>query len=694
MSVQIDPEIRDRARDLRDRLHRHNHRYYVLDDPEVSDAAYDRLMRELIDLERAHPELRTADSPTLRVGAPPLARFETARHALPMLSLDNAFNDAGVRDFHLRVQRKLGTREPILYTVEPKLDGIAVELVYADGALGSASTRGDGVHGEVITENIRTVGSVPLALNRTDGPPPAILEARGEVFINKDAFQRLNRQRLDQGLDPFANPRNAAAGSLRQLDSRITAERPLEIFVYGVGRFTDLAVDTHGQLLGQLKRLGLRVNPLIRAALAIDQVLDACRTLGEGRHGLPYDIDGAVVKVDALPLQQRLGATTRSPRWAVAFKFAAEQETTRVLGISVQVGRTGALTPVAELAPVDVGGVRVSRATLHNEDEIARKDVRIGDTVLVQRAGDVIPEVVKVIPGLRTGNEIPFRMPRECPACGSPAVRTATEAVARCPNPACPAQTKAALRHFVAKGAFDIEGLGRKLIDQLVDKKTVSSWADLFFLDRAALEALDRMGETSADNILSAIEKARRIELHRFLFALGIRHVGEHAARILADRYGRLDRLIEAKADELKDIDGVGPVVAKSVEDFFRRPENQAAIQRLVEGGVDIVGFVPTRDLPMAGKVFVLTGTLENLTRARAREMIEAAGGRVAKSVGKTTDILVVGRDPGAKLDRARALGVTVMDQAAFTGLLGEPVEEPPGAGEDPAFESKRKEKT
>ncbi|MDH3345356.1 MAG: NAD-dependent DNA ligase LigA, partial [Desulfobacteraceae bacterium] len=535
MQKNIDPEVIKRVTQLREALHRHSYRYYVLDDPEISDSEYDRMMQELIRLETNYSDLASPDSPTLRVGAPPLDKFETVEHSIPMLSLDNGFSDADIFDFDLRVKRSLDTDETIFYTAEPKLDGVAVELVYENGRLISASTRGDGFSGELITSNVRTIRSVPMVLEKGKGPKnPSLLEVRGEVFIGKKGFKRLNDRRLDRNLPPFANPRNAAAGSLRQLDSRVTAKRSLEIFFYGIGRVADLDLESHGDTLQALQKLGFRINPNIRSKITIEAAIDCYRDLSERRNLLPYDIDGMVIKVDSLRLQRLLGATSRSPRWAIAYKFKALQETTQVLDIAVQVGRTGTLTPVAHLSPVKVGGVTVGRATLHNEDEIRRKDIRIGDTVLVQRAGDVIPEIVKVITSKRTGEERIFKMPLNCPVCNSPVVRAQDEAALRCIDISCSAQIKERIKHFASKGALDIDGLGDKLIEQMVEKGLLFSYADIFRLEEEPLKNLERMGSKSAANILNAIEASKPIAFSRFLFALGIRHVGEHVAGILA----------------------------------------------------------------------------------------------------------------------------------------------------------------
>ena len=671
MQKNIDPEVIKSVTQLREALHRHSYRYYVLDDPEISDSEYDRMMQELIRLETNYPDLSSPDSPTLRVGAPPLDKFETVEHSIPMLSLDNGFSDADIFEFDLRVKRSLDTDDTIFYTAEPKLDGVAVELVYENGRLISASTRGDGFRGELITSNVRTIRSVPMVLETGNGREnPSLLEVRGEVFIGKKGFKRLNDRRLDQNLPPFANPRNAAAGSLRQLDSRVTAKRPLEIFCYGIGSVADLDLKSHGDTLQALQELGFRINPNIRSKITIEAAIDCYRDLSERRSLLPYDIDGMVIKVDSLRLQRLLGATSRSPRWAIAYKFKALQETTQVLDIAVQVGRTGTLTPVAYLSPVKICGVTVGRATLHNEDEIRRKDIRIGDTVLVQRAGDVIPEIVKVITSKRTGEERIFKMPLNCPVCGSPVVRAQDEAALRCIDISCSAQIKEQIKHFASKGAFDIDGLGDKLIEQLVEKDLLFSYADIFRLEEDTLKNLDRMGSKSAVNILSAIEESKQITLSRFLYALGIRHVGEHVAGILARTFGRLEVLMNATPDELETIEGVGPVVAESVGSFFGAEENRKIVGEIITSGVQILGEGVQEAGTLSGKVFVLTGTLATLTRDEARKIIENAGGKVTGSVSRNTDYLVAGASPGSKLERAEALGVDIIDEQTLMKLM------------------------
>ena len=672
MPATIDPEIIQKIQDLRKTLHHHNFRYHVLDDPEISDSEYDRRMQELIRLEKAYPDFDSPDSPSARVGASPLAKFDSIAHTIPMLSLDNGFADEDILEFDKRIRRYLDRQSDIIYTAEPKMDGVAVELVYEDGKLLTASTRGDGTTGEVITANIKTIGAVPIVMRTGKASAlPSRLEVRAEVFIGIEAFQKWNLERSDMDLPPFANPRNAAAGSLRQLDSKITASRPLDIFFYGVGVVEDYEFNSHWELLQALKKWGFRINPLIRPQVSIDDVLKYYRELSDQRQQLPYDIDGMVVKVDSLSLQQQLGTTTRSPRWAIAYKFQAIQETTVVDNIEIQVGRTGVLTPVAHLKPVSVAGVTVRRATLHNEDEIEKKDVRIGDTVLVQRAGDVIPEVVKVILTKRTGSEKKFSMPDKCPVCGTAVIRIEGEAATRCINSSCSAQIKERIKHFASKGAFDIEGLGDKLIDQLVEKGLLTSFVDLFKLDEATLAGLERMGDKSAQNLINAIETRKRISFARFLYALGIRHAGEHVAVLLAEQFGTLDELASCSQGDLTEIQGVGPVVAASVACFFRQENNRRAIQSILNSGIQIVFANRKKSGQYDGKTFVLTGTLGGMTRRQAKAMITAAGGKVSGSVSRNTDFIVSGESPGTKLAKARDLGVTVIDEAEFKELFG-----------------------
>jgi DNA ligase (NAD+) len=672
MPKNVSHQIVQKLEALRKTLHRHNYRYYVLDDPEISDAEYDRLMQELKQLEDAYPQLASPDSPTARVGAPALEKFDTLVHSIAMLSLDNGFNDEDILEFDRRVKRNLNTQDGILYTAEPKMDGVAVELIYENGKLTAASTRGDGVTGELITNNVKTIQTVPLVM-QTDGLPvvPTRLEIRGEVFIGLEAFKKLNQERVEQQLPPFANPRNAAAGSLRQLDSSITASRPLEIFFYGIGVIENVEFELHGKLLEALKNWGFRINPLIRTAIPIETVLDYYHELGQKRHQLAYDIDGVVVKVDSLLMQRRLGTTSKSPRWAIAYKFKAIQETTIIDAIEIQVGRTGVLTPVAHLKPVNIGGVMVSRATLHNEDEINKKDIRIGDTVLVQRAGDVIPEIVKVIASKRDGSERRFKMPARCPVCDSAVIRITGEAATRCINSSCSAQVKERIKHFASKGAFDIDGLGTKLVDQLVEKNLLSSFADIFKLEQEALSELERMGAKSAANLINAIEQSKSVTFARLIFALGIRHVGEHVAALLADHFDDLDALMTCPGEDLESIEGIGPIVAESIANFFKQESNRRIIKQLLDCGVKTETATRRQTGKLKGQVFVLTGTLQNFTRSRAQALIEAVGGKVSGSVSSRTDYVVAGDSPGSKLTKAKEMGITIIDEVAFKKLFG-----------------------
>jgi DNA ligase (NAD+) len=659
-----------RMRQLEREIEEHNYRYYVLDQPLISDAEYDRLLRELQELEEKYPQLAAADSPTRRVGARPREGFKTIAHPTPMLSLQNAFSDGEVMEFDRRVRKELAESTAIDYVVEPKLDGVSLELVYENGRLTAAATRGDGYSGEEVTENARTIKAIPLKLQPG---APARLVVRGEVIIKKRDFERLNRQAEEEGERTFANPRNAAAGSLRQLDPRVTASRPLTAYFYTLGE--PLAeIKSQRELLEFLRRVGLPVNPLWRHCRGVEGVLEAYRKLGERRFSLPYEIDGMVIKVDSFERQRRLGEISRSPRWALAYKFPPVQQQTVVRDILVQVGRTGALTPVALLEPVKLAGAEISRATLHNQDEIERKDVRVGDTVLVQRAGDVIPEVVAVVKEKRPAGARPFRLPEKCPVCGAAVVREADEAVHRCTNVSCPAQLQAGLLHFASRGAMDIDGLGEKLVEQLVAKGLVEDFADLYRLDVDTLASLERMGEKSARNLLQAIERSCDIELERFIYALGIRHVGEHLARTLALRFGSLEKLMSASEEELLQTEGVGPEVARAVKNFFATPQNRRLIERLFEYGVKPRATVatPASAQPLAGKTVVLTGTLASMDRRRAGEFLTRLGARVSGSVSRATDLVVVGANAGSKLARAQQLGVRLMEEVEFLRLLRE----------------------
>jgi DNA ligase (NAD+) len=663
-------DIASEIEELRNQLHLHNYRYYVLDDPIVSDTEYDTLFRRLQELEAAHPELASPTSPTQRVGAPPLEKFETVRHSVPMLSLTNATSRAEVEEFETRITRMLGHgRRRLDYVAEPKIDGVAVELVYEDGALVVGSTRGDGLVGEDITQNLKTIRSLPLVLqpSPTHGIPRR-LEVRGEAFLPLGAFRKLNREREDAGEPVFANPRNAAAGSLKQLDPGITATRPLDLVCHGAGRIDGPRFETHWEFLQALASWGLKPTPESRLCPDLASAVAYFDALESRRDQLAYEVDGLVIKVNGLALQAELGQISRSPRWAVAYKFKPRQATTRVRDIVAHVGRTGTLTPVAELEPVAVGGVTVKSASLHNMDEIERKDVRIGDTVLLERAGDVIPYVVKVIPATRTGRERRFRMPRRCPVCGADVVREGDEVAYRCIGPACPAKLKEGLMFFASRGAMDIEGLGEKLVEQLVDRGLVRDVADLYALGGADLVPLDRMGEKSARNLLRSIARSRESTLPRVLVGLGIRHVGETTARALAAHFHTLPAIMEASEEALQEVPDVGPEVAASVHRFFAQPATRRLVHKLERAGVRIPR-VAAPSGRLAGKTFVLTGALDTLTRTEAQRRIEALGGRVSSSISKNTDYVVVGADPGSKLDRAKKLKITTLDERAFLDL-------------------------
>ncbi len=656
---------------LRREIAEHNVRYYVHDAPTVSDAQYDQLFRRLLELEERYPMLRSPISPTQRVGAAPAEKFATVRHSLAMLSLDNAMSADEFREFDARVRRLLRSDDPVEYVVEPKLDGLAVELVYVDGALAIASTRGDGVSGEDVTANVRTIRSVALALRKARSrPTPARLEVRGEVIFPRAAFERLNAERAAAGEPPFANPRNAAAGSLRQLDSRITAKRPLDIFCHSPGLIEGAAFDSHWEFLAALAAWGLKVNPLNRVCRGADAVLAYHEEIAAKRGALDYEVDGIVAKVTRFDLQRRLGEVSRSPRWAIAFKFKAQQGQTKVLGIVGSVGRTGIITPVAQLEPVSVGGVTISSASLHNMDEVQRKDVRVGDTVLIERAGDVIPYVVEVVKKARTGRETAFEMPKACPACGSEVIREEGAAAYRCIGMQCPAQRREVIRHFASKHALDIDGLGEKLVAQLIERDMVRDVSDLYRLTAAQLAELERMGEKSAANLIAAIQATREPALHRLIYALGIPQVGERTAALLAERFGSLDAVAEADADALSGIRDIGPETAREIRAFFTLAQNRATLRRLRDVGVHPRSS-PRRagSGPLRGKTLVITGTL-SAPRDDVIARVETAGGKVTGSVSKKTDYVVAGDDAGAKLDKARKLGVTVLDERSLDALL------------------------
>jgi len=656
---------------LRSEINEHNYRYYVLDAPVISDAQYDKLLRELQQLEAQHPELITQDSPTQRVGAAPVREFGEVRHKVPMTSMDNAFDESEARDWDERVRKGIGTDKEIHYTAEPKFDGTSISLRYEDGVLVSAGTRGDGTTGEDVTRNVRTIRSVPLRLLGQGWPK--VLEVRGEIVIPKKEFEKLNAEQLKQGGKVFANPRNAAAGSLRQLDSRITASRPLSFFPWGLGEVKGGEVpDQYSGVVQSLRSWGFRTTDLFKKVKGAEGCLEYYMAIGAKRDRLPFEIDGVVYKVDDLAARDKLGYTARAPRWAIAHKFPAQEETTVVEDILASVGRTGVVTPVAVLKPVHVSGVTVTHATLHNQDEVERKDVRIGDTVIVRRAGDVIPEVVGVIPEKRPTLTRKWHMPKKCPECGSEVVREEGEAAHRCMGGLfCPAQRMGALLHFASRRAMDIEGLGDKLVEQLVDTGLVKTVADLYSLTREQFAELERMGDKSAQNLIEQIDKSKVTTLPRLLNALGIPQVGEATALALARHFGDLEPLLDADEEQLQEIEGIGPNVAAEIRSFFHQKHNREVIEKLVKTGVRWEKIVISRKTqPLAGKTFVLTGTLATLTRDEAREKLQALGAKVAGSVSKKTDYVIVGEEAGSKADKARALDIPILDEKAFLKLL------------------------
>ncbi|MDP6569513.1 MAG: NAD-dependent DNA ligase LigA [Candidatus Marinimicrobia bacterium] len=662
--------IHQKWENLRRQIEQHNYRYHVLDDPEISDVEYDKLFRQLIELEETHPALKTPDSPSRRVGAPPLAKFGSVTHRSLMLSLDNAMNRDELIAFDGRLKRALDSQDEITYIAEPKLDGLAISLVYENGLLSTGATRGDGRTGEDITQNLRTIHTIPLRLQGQAVPP--IVEIRGEVFIEKEQFKKLNRKREEAAEPAFANPRNAAAGSLRQLDSSVTAERPLKFFAYELTSAEGINYTSHGESLEQLQKWQVPVNPNISNCTNIEEAIAYYEEWEENRNTLPYEIDGVVIKVNSTSEREQLGIKSRSPRWAISGKFKAQQATTVVEDIVPSIGRTGAVTPVAHLQPVNVGGVIVSRATLHNQDEIDRKDIRTGDTVLIQRAGDVIPEVVKVITEKRPDEAVKYILPEECPSCGAEVIRPEEEAVARCHNISCPAQVKGRIEHFASKRALDIDGLGSKVVSQLIESGLVYSFADLFYLSKEQLLGLERMGDLSAQNLIDAIDTSKETTLARFIYGLGIRNVGEHVADVLARKYRSLEVLMDSTAEELEAVDEVGPIVAESIVSFFGSKENRDTIRRCLSGGVFLsVPETPEKtDLAVRGKTFVFTGKLEQFTRQDGEEMVRNLGGRAAKSVSSKTDFIIAGTGAGSKLIKARKLNITVLNEDEFLALM------------------------
>ncbi len=660
-----------RIQTLRTEIRRHEHLYYALNSPEISDRKYDALERELRDLESQFPELVTPDSPTQRVGETPSEEFVSFAHRVPMLSLDNTYSEDELREFEERIFRIVGEQE-IVYTAELKVDGLSMALHYEGGRLVRAVTRGDGVRGDEVTANARTIRAVPLGL-RDEADVPPLLEVRGEVYLPRSRFDEINREREEAGEEPFANPRNSAAGTIKSLDPKVVAGRGLDILLYSIADAREIGLKSQWEALERMQAWGLRTNPASRRCQGLEEVLAFCHAWQGRRDELEYEIDGVVVKVDDFALQEELGFTSKFPRWAIAFKYPAEQASTLVRSIDVQVGRTGKLTPVAILEPVSLAGSTVGRATLHNEEEIARKDVRVGDTVLIEKGGEVIPKVVRVVEDARPKGTRRWKPPETCPVCGEPVVRPEDEVDRRCPNASCPAQIEERLKHFARRAAMDIEGLGDSLVGQLVQKELVRDFADLYHLDQEEVAGLERMAEKSARNLLEQLEKSRDRELRRLLFGLGIRHVGERVAKLLAHRFRSLDALAAAPVEEMEAVHEIGPTVAQSVHEWFQDPANRRLVERLREAGLrtEEEGAGPT-SRTLEGRQFVLTGTLESMTRGAAKAAIEERGGRVTSSVSKKTSAVIVGTDPGSKADKAKQLGVDLLDEEALQALLAQ----------------------
>ena len=656
---------------LRDKINDHNYRYYVLNDPLISDSEYDQLFRELENLEQKSPELVTQDSPTQRVGTTPLKSFGTIQHSIPMLSLENAMDEDELRSFYERLQKGLNNKDKISIIAEPKLDGLGVELVYENGFFIHGSTRGDGITGENISQNLKTIPSIPLSLRTNKRNAIQLLEVRGEVFMTKSGFDQLNKTRLAEGLDPFANPRNAAAGSLRQLDSKITSQRPLSIFCYEAGNINGETFNSHKEFLSALKDWGFPVNPEVKVVNNIDEMIVYHSNLENKRNTLPYEIDGTVFKVNKNEQRNVLGARSRSPRWAIAGKFKSQQVTTIVTDIIASVGRTGAITPVAKLNPVNVGGVIVTNATLHNQDEIIRKDIRIGDTVLIQRAGDVIPEIVKVIQGKRSSNTVQYFLPKLCPACEHEVFRPEGEAISRCQNLSCPAQVKGRIEHFISKSALDIDGFGEKLVNQLVDNKMIQTVDDIFKLNFQDLVNLERMAEKSAQNIIDAIDSSKKTTFNRFVYALGIRNVGSHLSKVIERAFNaNINDFINATFEALEKIDEVGPIVAETITRFWKDRSNIDVVESCLALGMKLDSGSELHSKKLENKIIVFTGTLTQFSRAEANAMIESHGGKSTGSVSKNTDYVVAGNAAGSKLNKAKKLGVAVLTEEEFLKLI------------------------
>ncbi len=654
---------------LRKEINHHNYLYYVRNTPKISDQEYDNLFNQLKELENKFPEFKTSTSPTQKVGAAPQSEFKNIKHSMPMLSLSNAFNEKEVIDFDKKLKRILKKEKDIEYIAEPKFDGLAVELIYKNGIFTQGTTRGDGITGEDITENLKTIPSIPLKLRDKELKIPSLIEVRGEVYINKKDFEKLNKHREKKEQSTFANPRNAAAGSLRQLDPKITAKRPLNIFLYGIGNIKDKSFKTQSQILSVLPKWGLPVNKNVKICKNIHKTIDHYKKLNNMRENLPYEIDGMVIKVNNLKLQEKFGEISRSPRWAIAYKFQPLQAKTKIKKIIAQVGRTGALTPVAIMKPVKIGGVTISRSTLHNQNEIDKKDIRVNDTVIIQRAGDVIPEVVKPIKKNRTGKEKKYTLPDRCPICGAKVFKSEDQAVARCTNISCPAILKESIKHFCSKGAIDIEGMGDKIVEQLVEEKIIKDVADIYKIKRQDLLNLERFAEKSAQNLIDAIQKSKKTTLSRLIYALGIRHVGEHLARILSKNFPNLKSLQKTKEKDLLKIKEIGPEVAHSIINFFNEKQNEKLIDKLIKNGVTYRKKSKESNI-LSGKTFVFTGSLKNFTRNEAKEIVENLGGNASSSISSKTNFLVIGENPGSKYDKAKELETEIISEEDFRKLI------------------------
>jgi DNA ligase (NAD+) len=667
-----DRDIRNEIEKLRQTIRHHDHLYYVLDKPQISDRDYDALYRKLKDLEDAHPGLITPDSPTQRVGGQPVKEFPTVKHIVPMLSMDNTYSADEIREFDKRVKKNLNGRS-VEYVVELKFDGVSMSLLYENGSWVRGATRGDGVEGDDVSNNLKTIRAIPMAFRDNVKKVPKLAEVRGEVYMTKKGFEEINREKGKKGEELFANPRNAAAGSLKLLDPRIVATRHLNIYAYGLGHCEGMDLKTHEEVLEYLKEAGFRVNPHYKVCKSAEEVIDYCDSWGSKRSKEECDIDGMVLKVNDLSQREMLGVTAKSPRWAIAYKFPAEKALTEVKDIIVQVGRTGAITPVAILAPVHLSGTTVSRATLHNFDEIERLDVKIGDHVYVEKSGEIIPKVLCVDKGKRTGRERPFAIPVKCPACSSKLVREKEEVALRCENAGCPAQIKEMVLHFASRDAMNIENMGEAIAGQLVDKKLVRDYGDIYYLKFDDVNGLDRMADKSARNLIDAIGKSKANDLHRLIFALGIRHVGEHAAWVLAGHFGSIDALSRAAAEELTAVHEIGPVMAESIYQFFRSDENRKILKKLEKAGLNMSQAVQAKKTgALAGKSIVVTGSLRAFTRSGIEDLIRKLGGNPSSSVSKNTDMLVAGEEPGSKLDKARALGVRIITEEEFKKIVGE----------------------